>query len=231
MLFRRASLLLATALFLGGCATPPQAPVNLAGDYFATKPGRVGIATNELPKPDTFFPGAGCLLCLATASIANSELTTHVRTLNTDDLKPLKADLAKLLRAQGLEVVLIDEALKLDTFPDRASPAPNTARKDFSALRDKYKIDRLLLVNVSAVGYTRNYSAYIPNGDARATLQGEGSMVNLSTQALEWHEPLAISRAAESKWDEPPKFPGLTNAYFQALEMAMDQVKKPFIKK
>jgi hypothetical protein len=29
-------------------------------------------------------------------------------------------------------------------------------------------------------------------------------------------------KSAESTWDEAPTFPGLTNAYYQALELAKD---------
>ena len=227
-----AGVLLASLIVLAGCGSPPQLPVPLPADHFTVAKGsRVGIVVSELPKPDTNFPGAGCLLCLMTASAANSSLTTHARSLNTDELKPLKADLAKLLQAQGVEAVVIEEALKFESLPDRSGAAPNTSRKDFSALRDKYKIDSVLYVNFTAVGYSRPYSAYIANGDPQAVLQGAGMMVHLSTQTLEWFQPIDASRAADGKWDEAPKFPGLTNAYFQALEAGMDQVKKPFVKK
>lgn len=231
MLLRSASAVLACVILLAGCAGPVQTPVSLSAGYAAAKPGRVGVAVSELPKPDTYFPGAGCLLCMATASAANSSLTSHVRTLNADELKPLKQDLAKLLRDQGLDVVVLEEPLKMDAFPARSGAAPNQARQDFSALRDKHRIDRLLVVHFSELGFTRPYSAYIATGDARATLQGSGSLVNLANHNLDWYEPISVSRAAEGKWDEPPKYPGLSNAYFQVIELGMDAVKKPFQKK
>jgi hypothetical protein len=59
-------------------------------------------------------------------------------------------------------------------------------------------------------------------------LVGSASMVDLSTHALEWYLPLDVSRAADGNWDEPPKFPGLSNAYYQVLETGMDMVRKPF---
>lgn len=232
MSLRKAGLVLASLLFLSACATAPQTPVALAADHFTVnKTGRVGVLVADLPKPDTAFPGAGCLLCLLTASTANSSLTDHARKLTTDELKPLKTDLVALLKAQGVEAIVIEDAIKLESLPDRSGAAPNTARKDFSSLRDKYKVDRLLVVNISSVGFTRAYSAYIASGAPQATVQGVAMMVNLGSHALEWYEPINVARAADGAWDEPPKFPGLTNAYYQALESSQDQVKKPFAKK
>lgn len=233
MLLRTAGMLLASVVVLAGCAGPVQAPLPLANDYFtAQKPGRVGVLVTDLPKADTFFPGADCLLCMAAASMANSSLTDHTRTLGTDDLKPLKEDLVKLLRDRGVDAVVIAEPLKLDSLPDRASGStPNQSRKDFGALRDKHKIDRLLVVNFTQIGVVRPYSAYIANGAPRATVRGAAFLVNLGSHTLEWYEPIEVSRGAEGKWDEPPKFPGISNAYFQTLELGMDTVKKPFGKK
>jgi hypothetical protein len=231
MPLRSACALLAGLVLLSGCATPPQTPVALASDFAPAKAGKVGVVLSELPKPDTFFPGAGCLLCMATASAMNSSLTSHARTLNSDELKALKDELGKLLSAKGLDVVVLDEPLKIDALPDRSGAAPNQARKDFTGLRNKYRIDRLLVVHVAALGFTRRYSAYIPTGDAQASLQGSGYLVNLSNHNLEWFEAIDLFRSADGKWDEPPSYPGLTNAYFQVIELAKDSVKKPFDKK
>lgn len=230
---RIAGALLAVAMVLGGCASAPQLPVNLAGDYFsgAAKTGRVGVVMAELPKPDTEFPGASCLLCIAVASGAHSTLTTQVRTLSTDELKPLKADLVALLKQRGLDAVAIEEPLKIKDLPDfKAAEPTNFSRKDFSALKARHQIGRLLVVDITALGVWRSYSAYVPTDVPRAVVNGNAYLLDLATHRYEWLQPLAVSRAAEGQWDEPPKFPGLSNAYYQALESAMDEVKKPFAK-
>ena len=58
-----ATVALLAAALLAGCAAPVQQPVNLAPDFMSTKAkqGRLGVVMAELPKPDTQFPGAGCL--------------------------------------------------------------------------------------------------------------------------------------------------------------------------
>lgn len=98
------------------------------------------------------------------------------------------------------------------------------------ALKTQLDIDKLVVIQFSLVGIERNYSAYIPVGDAKARVIGAGYLVNLSDHALDWYLPLDVIKASDGKWDEPPKFPGLTNAYFQSLEMAQDLVLTPFTK-
>src|SRR5438105_4512456 len=109
-------------VILGACATKPQQSVPLAPEAVGPQSGRIGVAMTKLPDVDTHLPGAGCLLCMATAAAANSSLTDHAKTLSYEDLQELKN--------------------------------------------------------------------------------------------------------ADKAWDEPPKFPGLTNAYYQALELGKDQFRK-----
>lgn len=218
------------AALLTGCAVPVQQPVNLSDGYFAQKAnsGRVGVVVTELPKPDTEFPGAGCLLCIGVANAAHSSLTSQVRTFTTDELKPLSGELASLLKKRGMDVVVIDDLVKYKDLPDfEANGAPNKSRKNLSALKSKHQVDRILLVHFDAAGVWRAYSAYVPIDVPKAVLKGHAAIIDLSSHSLDWYLPLDVARAADGAWDEPPKFPGLTNAYYQALEAGMDQIKKP----
>jgi hypothetical protein len=220
------------AALLAGCAVPVQKQVDLPPGFLAAakaKGGRIGVVMAELPKPDTQFPGAYCLLCVGVANMAHSELNKEVQSFSTAELRPLPGDLVALLQKQGLDAVLINDVVNVKALPDLGAPDPvNKSRKSFAALKDKYKLDRLLLVNFSALGVWRSYSAYVPTDPPRAVLNGEASLIDLSTHGYQWYLPLALSRAAEGAWDEPPKFPGLTNAYFQVLETGMDVIKQPF---
>ncbi len=182
-----------------------------------------------LPEVDTDFPGANCLLCIAAASMANSSLTAHAKSLGYEDLSRLKALLAELIRKRGGEPVVIAEDIKLDAYPDRkVGEGVNESRRDFSALQAKHRIDKLLLVNINTIGFQRTYAAYFPTSDPKAILAGSGSLIDLKTQKYDWYAPLAIARASDGAWDEPPKYPGLSNAYFQMLELGKDEVLKPF---
>lgn len=185
----------------------------------------------ELPKPDTAFPGANCLLCLGVANGMHSSLSKEVQTFSTAELKPLPHDVVALLKKRGLDAVLIDEPLKIDALPDlNAGDTVNKSRKNFTSLKAKYNIDRLVVIHFTALGVWRSYSAYVPTDPPKAVVVGSASLIDLATHSLEWYQPVTISRAADEDWDEPPKFPGLTNAYYQVLESGMDVIKKPFVR-
>ena len=220
-------LVLALALSMAGCATKPQLPVQLADNALGGDKGRIGVVLAEVPKVDTSFPGAYCLLCMAAANVANASLTTHVQKLPTDEWVAVRTALADALRKRGADVVAIEEPLKLDALPD-APKAPNLAPKDHSSLKAKYRVDKLLVVQTSRLGVERPYSSYVPTGGPRAVVRGSGYLVNLSNNTYEWYLPLAAVQAAQGEWDEPPRFPGITNAYFQVLETAKDELVRPF---
>lgn len=192
------------------------------------KPVRMGVAMTAVPKASSQVPGADCVLCIAAAEQTVSALTEHLGTLPNDDLLRVKAEAAELLKKKGFDVVVVAEDLDLQALPHFSSKGRKVARKDFSLLRQKYGVDKLLVIEILHLGVIRNFSAYFPRGDPKAVLNGESYIVNLSDNVYDVRRPINITKAAEGNWDEPPKFPGMTNAYFQTLEMARDQLLTPF---
>jgi hypothetical protein len=225
---RLSFVLISLVALLTGCAVAPQLPVAVSPQVLATPGTRIGVVMTALPKVDTEFPGAYCLLCMAAASATNSTLTGYTRTLPYEDLPQLKNQLAEVLKKRGAAVTMI-EKIDFDALPDYAPATPNFARKNFTALKAKYNVDKIVVIALSNVGIERLYSAYIPTADPKARVSGVSYLVNLDTNALEWYLPLNVQKASDGKWDEPAKFPGLTNAYFQVLEMTKDEVIKPFL--
>lgn len=221
----RSSLVVAAAVLLTACATP-QAPVVLGANAFATPGSSYGVMMTTMAPSDTFFPGADCLLCIAAASVANNKLTTHTKSLTPAELAKLNVEAANVLRKKGATVTMID-AFDIKTLPDASKSAPNFARKDFSSLKAKYHVDKLLVIAINATGFERRYATYTPSGDPKAKVGGVSYIVDLSTNAYEWYMPIDVQKASDGAWDEPPTFPGLTNAYYQSLEMTRDQVLKP----
>lgn len=224
---RIAVIMAAVLVLVAGCATKPQQPIGLAGDAVGPGSGRIGVAMTALPKQDTQVPGAGCLLCLGAAIAANSTLTTHARTLPYEDLPDLKTVVASQLRKRGADVKVIEGSIDIDELSSFSGADSNAAKKDFSPLAKKYGIDRIVILEIDAIGFIRTYSAYVPTSDPKAYLKGSAYMIDLKTNNYAWFNPVVITKSAEGKWDEPPSFPGLTNAYFQAIELGKDALVRP----
>jgi hypothetical protein len=217
--------IIVTFSLLVGCASAPQAPVHLADN--SLKGAKIGIAMAPLPKTDTNLLGAGCLLCMAAASVANSTLTDYTRKLPQEDLPNLKNRLAKVLRDKGAEVVVIDEPLNIAKLPNANAKGIHAADKNFSSIKQKYQIEKLLVVNVYMLGMIRTYANYVPTSDPKATFKATGYIVDLNSNTYDWFLPVDVTKSADAAWDEPPTFPGLTNAYFQTLELGQDSLLKP----
>ena len=216
---------IAVAMSLAACqTTPPQNPIALTKEGLAAQKGRVAVGI-RIAKPDLYLPGASCLLCLGAATVANSSLNTYVKTLKTDELLQVRADIVESLRKKGMDAVALDAPIDLDKLPD-LKLGKNMATKDFSPIAKSF--DHLVVINVQQIGFVRNYAAYVPTSDPKATLSAFAFMVDMKTNAYEWYDHLTITRGADGAWDEAPSFPGLTNAYFQTVEQAKDRMKGPF---
>ncbi|KQZ42463.1 hypothetical protein [Duganella sp. Root1480D1] len=227
MSFRFGLLAAVAAALLSGCASAPQAPVSKGFRVFAEPGLRVGVAMSRLPKVDTSFPGADWPLTRVAASVANAALTAHTRTLPADDLASLKGDIAEALKLKGQVPVMIDEPIAADQLPKASATARNAAARDYASLRSKYRLDKLLVVELTEVGITRPYSSYIPTGDPKGIVSGVSYMVNLKDNSYDWYQPVLRQKSAHGNWDEAPAFPGLSNAYFQAIEEARQAILKP----
>lgn len=228
MNLRLSALLASFVLLLTACASPPQLPVPLAQQTFATPGVRVGIVLAPLPVVNTFFPGAGCLLCLAAAELNHTTMSAYAKTLPYENLPMLKDEIATILKKKGHTVVMIDK-VDMRALPDFKHEGKSFARTDFTSLKGKYNIDKLVVVSFAMVGIDRNYASYIPVAPPKAHIVGTSYLVNLNDNALEWYLLLDVMKASDGEWDEPPKFPGLTNAYFQALETSRGMLVTPFV--
>jgi len=215
---------IAVAISLAACQTAPQNPVLLSKGSLGAQKGRVAVGVRAAT-PDLYLPGAGCLLCLGAATIANSSLNTYAKTLKTDELLQVKAELVELMRKQGIDAVALDGQIDIAKLPD-LKLGVNMATKDFSSVDKGF--DHLVVINVDQVGFVRTYSGYVPTSAAKATVSAFAFMVDTKTNAYEWYDHITIQRSADGAWDEAPAFPGLTNAYFQAIEQTKDRVKAPF---
>lgn len=228
LLMNRTKLLVIAVLtmMLGACSSVPQKPIAFDAGAIVGGANRVAIQLNKMPATDTSFPGAGCLLCIGVARTMHSALSTQVQSLQPEELNALPERLAEVLRRDGAQVVVLEQPLDIGSLPDNGEKGENQslASKDFRSLADKVEADKLLVLNIRGQGVLRPYSSYIPAGIPRAYVSGIAYMVDLKTNTYLWYSSIDTSRPAEGEWDEPPSFPGLTNAYYQVLAETSDSL-------
>jgi len=222
-------LLIIIASFLSGCATTkPQPPISYDETKIDPRVTKIGIVSATIPSPNTSFPGAACLLCIAAAELTNKKLTDHVKTLPTEELNEIVEMIHDRIQKRGLNTLRINKIIDHNEFPAVKVRQENFAKRDYSRLKTEYAIDKLLIISIPTVTVLRNYSGYFPTSPPKVVIKGEGAIINLSDGSLEWFLPIDITRGVIGEWDEPPSFPGLTNAYFEAIEVTKDTFIKPF---
>ena len=83
------------------------------------------------------------------------------------------------------------------------------------------------MLDINQLGAVRTYSSYIPTSDPQAVLSGRAFLVDLKSNTYVWYSPINAQQAASGEWDEPPTFPGMTEAYYEVVDRGMNQVLQP----
>ncbi|WP_185234847.1 hypothetical protein [Teredinibacter franksiae] len=220
-------LLFLTIGLMYGCASNPQLPVALDDNYLQPKM-KVGVVMDEIPAANVYLPGASCLLCLAAAEAANSNLSSHVESWTPKEFTLVESELVTRLEENGVDVVAIDDQINFRKLPKFQSDVPNSAKKDLRGFKNQYGIDQLLVIDIDMIGIERPYSSYIPAGDPKAILKGVAYLVDLTDNTYKWYKPISLYKAADGEWKEPPNYPGLTNAFYHVIEVGREAVLSEF---
>ncbi len=223
---RLLSSLLALIILTGCASIPPQEPVTF-NNSLASPSSIIAISISEIPEAKIVYPGADCLLCLTAAGVANGKLSRQVANLNVNDLEPLGEQLISKLESAGHNLLLIDETTlknRVRKLKKITGALPNQARKDYSPLKEELKATHLLVLDIEYVGFQRDYSSYVPASEPYAIVKGVGYIIDLSTNIYEWYLPIMQRHSPGQDWKDPPQFPRVINAYYQAIESTKDEV-------
>lgn len=220
----KALVVSAVIILFTGCAATPQNPIDLSENFFANSNHKIGIISSALPKNDVHILGAGCLLCLAAAEAANSNLSKHVDTLSQDDLLSIPENLSETLNEIGVENHIISEPIVIRDLPKHKSELLHSTKKDFSKFKNHHDITHLLVIEYMRSGMHRTYANYFPTSDPKGFFEASAFLVNLSTNTYEWYKPINIIESVNDEWKEPPNFPALTNAYYRAIAKGKDEI-------
>lgn len=215
----KSTLVLAFALVLTACGSTPQPTVELQSNQVGTdkKVAFVYVAPED-STATTHIYGAGCLLCYGVASALTSSLDTHLEsTIDDTELNALKDLVIQEYRQYNSDMQVVTLSTPIDKLK-KFKGELGFAEKDFRPLKDSLNADVLVVFELYEHGAFRSFSNYIPNGDPQGYVRGKLYTVDLTTNAYVQYLLIDQKVQPEGEWDEPPTFPGVTNAYYQAIE-------------
>lgn len=214
------------AIGLSACAVKPITPINMDTNFYQDSTSTVGVYVVAPEKVDTYLDGASCLLCYAAAAAANGTLTKHLRTLDVNEMTMIKSDIVKDMQGKGKKVTLVNADLNLNKLKTYKPKTEGFAAVDFTVLKNTAGVDKLLVLQIDMLGAQRLYSGYVPTSSPIGAVSGKIFLVDLATNKLELYQSFNERVAVEGEWDEPDNFPGVTTAYYQAMEQAKDFIKR-----
>jgi len=214
-------ILISVTAFLTGCSTVIQKPLVFTPSSISSGKLVIGVVQTKIPEFSVEFPGADCLLCLGIAMASHSTLRDYAKNLNSNDVQPLQDDLINKLIAKGFTVKKLDKFIEISKLEKNTNHKEGFSKYDFSSFA-KEGIDLLLVINLKQIGFKRGYQSYIITEPMKAQVLAEGFMVDIKTNKYTWYQDYKLSKGVNGEWDNPPKFPQLTNSYYSLIEEFKD---------
>ncbi|NRF69017.1 hypothetical protein HLB44_18650 [Aquincola sp. S2] len=218
---------------LGGCVSIVPVDLHKGAAIFDEKTS-VGVVVQLPERPNVweYDPerggAAGGLLQLGIVTAVTSKLTAHAKSLPTDELRAVESELMRALQKKGVAARSFSDSELMKTFkPDRFDAKDGTSHvRDMRPLRDRLGVERLLVVTVGQVGFNYPFSGVIPMaaGDPMAYVGGEAYLLDLRTNAYQWYKKVRTLRGVGKTWDQPPAYPALTAKFFEAVEVAKEEI-------
>tara|TARA_B100000700_G_C14893090_1_gene783676 strand:- start:256 stop:957 length:702 start_codon:yes stop_codon:yes gene_type:complete len=213
------TVITALTFLLAACGSTPQPTVALESNNVGVDKTVVfAYVGPEDESGTTHIYGASCLLCYGVAAGLTSSLDTHLEsTVDASEMEAIRDLVISEYREHNSDVSVVTlntEIKKLKKFKGELGFAP----KDFRPLAETLNADVLVLLELTEHGAYRSFSGYVPNGDPQGYVHGLLSTIDLKTNAYIQYLVIDEKVQPEGEWDEPTTFPGVTNAYYQAVE-------------
>lgn len=221
-------------LLLSACVTVTP-NFSAKPEFWSEKDKIIGVAIEQPPKPTAFKVGNQGLLDVAINQANASKLETHLNGLDTSKISELADRVAAYLRQKGFMVKRIAEPIRVDTLAileNKNNDAQNgyiMADRDYTPLKQKYGVDKIVMLSIVRMGTIRNYYGFIPLGEPSGMCNLSGKVVNLNDNHLEWNQAVAQTTPnSDGPWDVPPDFPGLTKAVYGAFDQSRNTLYNDF---
>lgn len=189
---------------------------------------RTAVAISSPAAPTLRLTSPDCDACRAEPLPGEAELTHFVDGLRVDPAAGLSEELTDALRRAGAPAFALEGTVDLGALPVMRSDGPGFARRDFSPLRARYAVERLLVVEIRRFGIERARLGRTSLGEPKCVFDGVAYLVELENNRLAWYQAVSIARSAEREWNEPPDYPALDDACRRAAEAGRDAFLRSF---
>lgn len=216
---------------LSGCAG--LAEFDVKSSFWQEKTAHVGIMITTIPKARGFELGNQGGVDTQNDPITSADLNANLAKMDFSDINKLADSFRDELQKQGFVVKRIAgyyDSNHLPLFSDKSSRAGQYAEHDFRKLKSKWKLDKLLVITIGLVGVAHDYHVTDPAGEHHGYAQITGSIVNLSTNELEWKRTVTqMTRSEVTNWESPSNFPMLRRAVHTAFSHAQVKLFRLFV--
>jgi len=216
-------------LTLSSCATiTPNFSVKQ--DFWNDKTKVIGVAIGDMPNPTTHKSGSQGLLDMAINNANAGDLETHLNSLDVSKINNVADKITAYLKGKGLRVKRISERVDIESLKEVEAQNDDAKKvyygsRDYSPLKNKYGIDKIVLINIVRIGTIRNYYGFIPLGAPKGLSHLGGYIINLDTNQLEWKQSVVQTAPnAGGEWDTPPNFDGLTDSMYTAFNQSRNML-------
>lgn len=205
-----------------GCAL--QDNFNVGEQFWKNKSARIGVVVAKLPLAHSLKMGQTETFDLSRDDPAAQDLEKYLATIDLTGINKVADGMVEYLTKRGYLAKRIPGYLdpsKLPRFSKTNNGKGEYAPEDYLEKKEKWGVDKVVVLTVETVGIARNYHANNPTGEPNGYAELSGKIVNLATNQLEWKQVVVQSVPVDDEgWDAPPKYRSLTstvtNAYAQA---------------
>ena len=177
--------LVAIAVLTGCATTPPQSSVAFSSSEIVDG-DTVGIYIDELPATGMNYPGAACLLCLATAAAANSGLSGYSKTLSNEELgDDFAKEIYKQFESDGIKSTVLQGEMDLSKLKKASYENDRQARKDYTSIANVVENSHLLVIDIDYSGFGRQYANYLATSPPYVLISGKACLLYTSDAADE----------------------------------------------
>jgi len=156
--------------------------------------------------------------------IATKNFRRYLQTLDMKWYSKLKQQFVVSFRKSGVKVKTFPEDISTKKFNYLNKNLQQYAKYDYSFLKTRIGVSKLLLISVDAAGAIRRYYGFIPLSSPKAYVSLTGRLINLKNNRILWRYTAQSKVPVEGEWDQPPMYENFTAAFNEAVRRAASQL-------